>query len=92
VAVGTLKVDVTVIRAAANSLRSAAGDVPHGEPLDFSGCGSGAARAAAESFNMWAKVTGQVTSAKLTGAATDADNAARSFEALEANLAAAVSP
>lgn len=85
-----LVVDVLVIRAAATSIRDVAGELPQSEPLDFSGCGSSAARAAAEAFNLWAKVTGQVTAAQLTGVASDADSAALSFEKLEADLAAKV--
>jgi hypothetical protein len=66
--------------------------MPVGTPLDFSGCGSAAATAAAESLNMWAKVTGQVTAAKLRGAATSADDAANAFDTLERKLATQVGP
>lgn len=87
-----LFVDVPTIRIAASKLRTAAGKVPVGSPVDVSGCGSSAVIAAADAFNLWATVTGQITAAKLTGSSVDADNAATAFETLEAELAAGVQP
>lgn len=86
----SLKVDVAIIGAAASTLRSAASEVPRNAPLDVAGCGSSTVIAAAESFNMWAKVTTQVMSDKITEAASDADNAVTTFLNQDANLASAV--
>jgi hypothetical protein len=88
----SLTVDVAIIGAAASTLRTAASEIPRNSPLGVAGCGSSAVVAAAESFNMWAKVTTQVMSDKLTEAASDADNAVTTFLNQDTNLAAAVTP
>lgn len=81
------KVDVPTLRSAAAGMRGAADLVPRALPVDAGGCGSAAVIAAAESFNMWAKVNAQVLEGKLRGSASDANVAATAWEQAELEIA-----
>jgi hypothetical protein len=86
----SLTVDAATILAASSTLLSAANELPTNTPLEVTGCGSSAVVAAAESFNMWAKVTTQVMSDKLTEAGQDAQNAVTAYRKQDTSIADAV--
>ena len=85
-----LIVDVPALRAVADTMREAALALPTTLAVDAGGCGSAAVLAAAESFNMWSKITAQTFAGKLNGAAENADFAATEFENMEAALTSAI--
>jgi hypothetical protein len=70
--VTTMKLDAGEVNAAATGLDAAASAVPTGIALDMGSCGSSQASAAAESFNMWARLTGEILAQRLHTAASDA--------------------
>lgn len=86
-----LIVDVPALRAVANTMREAALALPTTLAVDVGGCGSPAVLAAAESFNMWSKITAQTFAGKLNASGDDADFAATEFELMEAELTGSVS-
>lgn len=85
----SLEIDVEALRGAATGMRGAADLVPLNLPIDASGCGSAQVIAAAEDFNMWAKVSAQILIGKLESSGGSADLAATAFETAESELAAA---
>ncbi len=86
----SLEIDTSTLRGIASNLRGIAGAVPKAAPVDIDDAGSAKVAAAAESFNMWAKVTGMVLAGKITALASDADTAATAFENADDNAADAV--
>jgi hypothetical protein len=83
--VSTFDIDSTALRGIAANLRTYADTLPKTPVLDLAGAGSPTVASAAESFNLWAVVTGTLVAGKLEKLATDAEVAATAFENLDEN-------
>lgn len=85
----SLEIDSAVLRGIANDLRGIAAAVPTAELVNLDDAGDAGVAAAAESFSMWAKVTGMVLAGKITALAGDADLAANKFDEVEQDVTTA---
>jgi hypothetical protein len=86
-----LEIDVARLRAAADAVDAVAGGIlVTNTAITVGGCGSTAVIAAAEDFNMWAKVAAQSLKGRLRSSAQAADEAATAYETIEAQIAESV--
>jgi hypothetical protein len=85
--VSSLDIDTTVLRGIANSVRSIADTVPKAPVIDLAASGSASVASAAESFNLWAVLTGTLLAGKLDSLAGKADAAALAYEVQEQEAA-----
>ncbi|MCU1406042.1 MAG: hypothetical protein JWQ43_2345 [Glaciihabitans sp.] len=83
----TLQVNADALRTAAQTFSTQADAVPTQVALDMGNCGSSSVAAAAENFNMWARVAGQIAAAKLRDVALGASSTATNFDGVDTDLA-----
>lgn len=83
-----LDIDVPALQGAALTLRSAADAVPLEQAIDASGCGSPAVISAVDTFNLWARATGQIVAGRFRNSGDDADAAVAEYLRADDELAA----
>ncbi len=86
----SLDVDSSALRGIASNLRGIAEAVPKEQVVDLAASGSPAVAAAAEGFNLWAIMTGQLLAAKIESLASRADEAATLYELADETTAEAL--
>lgn len=83
----TLQVNADVLRSAAQAFASQGDAMPAAAALDLGDSGSGSVAAAAENFNMWGVLAGQIAAIKLREIATGASDTATNFDGVDSDLA-----